>query len=107
MWVKVNGQPHRLFTRDPNAPFMTPWGKGACRLPSGHPEAFLEAFANIYTAAYADMVARADGKKFETKDTIYPNVYDGVDGMNFVTQCVVSSKEDGAWRSLKHPMCRA
>jgi predicted dehydrogenase len=107
MWVKVNGQPHRLFTRDPNAPFMTPWGKGACRLPSGHPEAFLEAFANIYTAAYADMVARAEGKSFEKKDTIYPNVYDGVDGMNFVTQCVASSKEDGAWKSLKHAACRA
>jgi predicted dehydrogenase len=107
MWLKVNGQPHRLFTRDPNADFMTPWGKAACRLPSGHPEAFLEAFANIYRATYADMVARAEGKKFETKDTIYPNVYDGVDGMNFVTQCVLSSKEDGAWRTLKHPACRA
>ncbi len=107
MWLKVNGQPHRLFTRDPNAEFMTSWGKGACRLPSGHPEAFFEAFGNIYRAAYADMVARAEGKKFETKDTIYPNVYDGVDGMNFVTQCVLSSKEDGAWRTLKHPACRA
>ncbi|HZT82553.1 MAG TPA: Gfo/Idh/MocA family oxidoreductase, partial [Gemmataceae bacterium] len=63
MWLRVNGQPHRLFTRDPNAPFTTPAAKASCRLPSGHPEAFLEAFANVYTAAYADMIARAAGKK--------------------------------------------
>jgi predicted dehydrogenase len=107
MWLKVNGQPHRLFTRDPNAPFMTSWGKEASRLPSGHPEAFLEAFANIYTAAYADMIARADGKKVDASKSIYPNVADGVDGMNFVTQCVASSQKDGAWLSLKHSLCRA
>lgn len=107
MWLKVNGQPHRLFTRDPNAPFMTSWGKEACRLPSGHPEAFLEAFANVYTAAYADIIARAGGKKVDASKSIYPNVADGVDGMNFVTQCVASSQKDGAWLSLKHSSCRA
>jgi predicted dehydrogenase len=106
MWLKVNGQPHRLFTRDPNAAFMTGHGKEACRLPSGHPEAFLEAFANIYTAAYADMVARADGKKVDSSKSIYPNVGDGVDGMNFITQCVASSRANGQWLPLKHAACR-
>ncbi len=52
------------------------------------------------------MVQRAAGEKFETRDTIYPNVYDGVDGMNFITQCVASSDENGAWLPLKHPACR-
>ena len=107
MWLRVNGQPHRLFTRDPNAPFMTGQAKASCRLPSGHPEAFFEAFANIYTAAYNDMVLRADGKKFDGKNSLYPNVADGVDGMNFITQCVASSAEGGAWKSLKHPLCRS
>jgi predicted dehydrogenase len=106
MWLKVNGQPHRLFTRDPNAPFMTNHGKAACRLPSGHPEAFLEAFANIYTAAYEDMIRRAGGQKVDSSKSIYPNVADGVDGMNFITQCVASSKQEGKWLSLKHPLCR-
>src|SRR4051812_29671914 len=106
MWVKVNGQPHRLFTRDPNAGYLISPAKESCRLPSGHPEAFLEAFANVYTAAYADMVARANGKKFEGTNTLYPNVADGIDGMNFITQCVSSSAENGTWKSLKHPLCR-
>jgi len=106
MWVRSNGQPHRLYTRDPNAPYMTATGKASCRLPSGHPEAFLEAFANVYTAAYADMAARALGKSFDAAGSLYPNVADGVDGMNFITQGVASSKENGAWKALKHPLCR-
>lgn len=106
MWVRSNGQPHRLYTRDPNAPFMANTAKGSCRLPSGHPEAFLEAFANVYTAAYEDMIARASKQKFDGTKSLYPNVADGVDGMNFITQCVASSKDNGAWRPLKHPLCR-
>src|SRR5437660_237761 len=67
---RVNGQPHRLYTRDPNAEYLSPTAKASCRLPSGHPEAFFEAFANIYTAAYDDMAARAGGKKVGGRDTL-------------------------------------
>lgn len=104
--VRQNGQPHRLYTRDPNAPYMNDAGKGACRLPSGHPEAFFEAFANVYRSAYDAMILRAEGKKFEMKDTIYPNVNDGVEGMYFIQQSVASSKENGAWLPLKHKRAR-
>jgi predicted dehydrogenase len=107
MLFRVNGQPHRLYTRDPNAPWMTPTSKGSCRLPSGHPEAFLEAFANIYTATYADMIARAGGQKVDASKSLYPNVADGVDGMNFITQSVASSQQNGQWVSLRHPLCRS
>ena len=37
-----NGHPHAIYTRDPNASYMNDAGKAACRLPSGHPEAFFE-----------------------------------------------------------------
>jgi predicted dehydrogenase len=104
--VRQNGKPHALYTRDPNAPFMNDMGKAACRLPSGHPEAFFEAFANIYRSAYDSMILRAEGKPFPTKDTIYPNVQDGVEGMFFIEQCVASSKEGGAWMNAKHPLAR-
>jgi len=106
MTVRRNGQPHALYTRDPNAPHINESGKAACRLPAGHPEAFFEAFANIYRAAYDDIVKRAGGEKFSATDTIYPNVADGVDGMHFIQQCVASSRENGAWLSLKHPAAR-
>src|SRR5262249_33799973 len=58
MLFRVNGQPHRLYTRSPGDSFQSETARASCRLPSGHPEGFLEAFANIYTAAYPDMVRR-------------------------------------------------
>ena len=106
MVVRRNGHPHALYTRDPNAPHMNELGRAACRLPSGHPEAFFEAFANIYRCAYDDMARRAAGESFSQFDTVYPNVADGVDGMNFIQQCVASSAQDGAWLSLAHPAQR-
>jgi predicted dehydrogenase len=106
MIVRQNGQPHKIFTRDPNASFMNASGAGACRLPSGHPEAFFEAFANIYAAAYDDMCKRSAGQKFERKNTVYPNVYDGVEGMYFIQQCVSSSQQNAAWLPMKHAAAR-
>lgn len=105
MIVRVNGKPHQIYTRA-GGPYLGATAGASQRLPSGHPEAFFEAFGNIYAAAYNDMVKRAAGEKFDGQNTLYPNVADGVDGMNFITQCVASSKEGGAWRSLKHPLCR-
>jgi predicted dehydrogenase len=106
MTVRHNGQPHQLYTRDPNAPFVSDPAKAACRLPSGHPEGFFEAFANIYRAAYDNMVLRAEGKPFEKVNTVYPNVNDGIEGMYFIQQCVASSKENAAWLPLKHARAR-
>ncbi len=104
--VRKNGEPHKLYTRDPNAPFMNASGQAACRLPSGHPEAFFEAFANVYRSAYDAMADRAEGKSFETRDTVYPNVYDGAEGMFFIEQCVASSKDGGAWLDARSAHAR-
>ncbi len=107
MIIRQNGRPHQIYTRDPNAAFITASGAAACRLPSGHPEGFFEGFANIYTAAFDAIAARAAGQSPERRDTIYPNVYDGVEGMFFIQQCVASSKENGAWLPLLHPAARS
>ena len=101
-----NGEPHVIYTRDPNAAYMKPTAAASCRLPSGHPEAFFEAFANVYRAAFDAMAARATGGEFERVDTIYPNVNDGVEGMYFIQQCVASSGDNGAWLPLKHDRAR-
>jgi predicted dehydrogenase len=106
MIFRQNGQPHKLYTRDPNAPHMEGAGAAACRLPSGHPEAFLEAFANVYTAAFDDMAKLAAGESIDRQHTVYPNVYDGVEGMFFIQQCVESSRQNAAWLSLQHDSAR-
>ncbi len=104
--VRTNGQPHRLFTRDPNAPFISPASSAACRLPSGHPEGFFEAFANIYASAFDAMIAHSQEQPFEKANTIYPNVYDGVEGMMFIEQSVASSQKDGAWLPFRYDHAR-
>jgi len=106
MLFRRNGEPHAIYTRNPNAPFMNELGKSACRLPGGHPEAFFEAFANVYRFAFDDMVKRGLNQPFEKRNTIYPNIYDGTEGMYFIQQCVASSKENAAWLPLKHPAAR-
>jgi hypothetical protein len=60
----------------------------------------------VYTAAFDAMAKRASGEKFETVNTVYPNVYDGVEGMLFITQCVASSKENGKWLPFRHAKSR-
>jgi predicted dehydrogenase len=98
LWFTPFGQPKQLITRA---------GAGAgsasarvTRVPSGHPEGYLEGFANIYAeAARAIRAARRKGGK-PPKDVIYPTVYDGVEGVAFVEACVRSSKKNGAWTKL-------
>jgi predicted dehydrogenase len=103
--VRKNGQPHQLYTRA-GGPYLSPAAAAATRIPSGHPEGYLEAFANIYRAAYDAMILRAEGKSFEKVNTVYPNVNDGVEGMFFIQQCVASSKQNGAWLPLAHKRAR-
>lgn len=106
MIVRKNGEPHRIYTRN-GGPYLGTAAAGATRIPSGHPEGYLEAFANIYTATFDAISKRIAGEKFETVKTVYPNVYDGAEGMLFITQCVKSSQENGAWVPFRHPKSRA
>jgi predicted dehydrogenase len=103
--VRENGQPVKVYTRAGGG-YLGKMAAASSRLPSGHPEAFFEAFANIYNTAYDAIVKRANGEKFETVNTVYPNVYDGVEGMLFITQCVESSKQNGAWLPFRHAKSR-
>jgi predicted dehydrogenase len=68
-------------------PELAPVAADACRLPSGHPEGFIEAFANIYRGAAAAMRAgRDDGEAFG-----YPDVRDGARGVHFVAAALAAS----------------
>ena len=69
------------------------------RIPGGHPEGYLEGFANIYTEAARAIRAARSGKK-PPKDVIYPTVLDGLEGVAFVDACVRSSMKNGAWVKL-------
>jgi predicted dehydrogenase len=98
LWYTPFGEPKRLITR--NGAGAGPAAARVSRVPSGHPEGYLEGFANIYQeAARAIRAARRKGGK-PPKDVIFPTVQDGVEGVAFVEACVKSSKKNGAWTKL-------
>ena len=98
LWYTPFGQPKQLLTRA-GAGAMPVAGR-LIRVPSGHPEGYLEGFANIYQeAAKAIRAARRKGGK-PPRDVVFPTVQDGVEGMAFIEACVKSSKKNGAWTKL-------
>lgn len=97
LWFTPFGAPKRLITRG---------GAGAghaaarmTRIPAGHPEGYLEGFANIYAEAAIAIEAHRTGAQVPP-DVHFPTVQDGLAGVQFVDACVRSSKRDGAWMSL-------
>ncbi len=67
------------------------------RLPAGHPEGYLEAFANIYRNFAKCVQARLQNKKPNKVYTDFPTVVDGVRGMQFIEKVVASSKSKSKW----------
>lgn len=94
LWFTELGKPRQLITR--NGAGSGPAAARVSRIPSGHPEGYLEGFATIYTEAAKAIIAKRNGKKVD-KDVIYPTVQDGVKGVAFVEACIASSKRNGAW----------
>ncbi len=98
LWFTPFGEPKRLLTRAGAG--AGPAAARVSRVPSGHPEGYLEGFANIYAeAARAIRAARKKNGK-PAKDVVYPTVSDGVEGVAFVKACVRSSKKNAGWVKL-------
>ena len=66
------------------------------RVPPGHPEGYLEGFANIYTEVARAIEAKRAGKKLDI-EVQFPGIEDGVAGMAFIEACVKSSARNGKW----------
>ena len=71
------------------------------RLPPGHPEGFVEAFANLYRNYALALQARLAGEQPDPEHLDFPTVQDGVRGMAFITACVASSASDQKWTELE------
>ncbi|MEH6546341.1 MAG: Gfo/Idh/MocA family oxidoreductase [Sneathiella sp.] len=97
LWHTPFGEPKRLITRGGAGS-----GEAAARMsriPPGHPEGYLEGFANIYGEAAVAIIAARSGEKCPP-EVIYPTVQDGLQGVQFIDACVRSSKRNAAWVSF-------
>lgn len=97
LWHSPYGEPPRRLTRA-NA------GTGdsanrVSRVPPGHPEGYLEAFATIYSEAAIAIRAHQNGEALP-QEVHYNDVHDGLAGVAFVDACVRSSARNGAWVSM-------
>jgi predicted dehydrogenase len=81
--------------------YLSDSAKAFTRTPAGHPEGYLEAFANIYRAFGKAVREFKPGKKINYTKDAFPDVEDGVRGMNFVQTVVKSATSNKKWTPLK------
>jgi predicted dehydrogenase len=96
--VKFADQPRQTWRRGNG--YLSPHVGKFTRIPAGHPEGYLEAFANIYLEAFRAIAAEVEGKR-QPKDLDFPTIDDGVEGMAFIETVVKSSQRGAKW--LKFP----
>ena len=97
LWYTPFGEPKRLITRGGSGSNAA--AGRVTRVPPGHPEGYLEGFANVYTEVARAIKAKRAGKKPD-KDVAFPGIADGVAGMAFIEACVKSSAKNGKWTKL-------
>jgi len=99
LWFTPLGQPPRLITRGGS-------GSGAAaahatRIPAGHPEGYLEGFAQLYRDVAEQWHARWAGREPVAAACWVPTVEDGARGLKFIEAAVESSRADGRWTSAR------
>jgi predicted dehydrogenase len=95
--VKYPDAPRQVLRR--GSPYVSDAARRATRLPPGGPEAFIEAFANIYREAARAIRAEVNGD-LTPEDLDFPTVDDGLEGMAFITTAVQSAKAGGVWAKM-------
>jgi predicted dehydrogenase len=93
------GEPMRLLRR--GGPANTALAVEASRMPAGHPEGYIEGFANLYLGAAELVSARRQGRAAKPFAALTPTVRDGALGLAFIEAAVTSSRNGGAWTSAK------
>ena len=89
------GEPPRLITR--GGAGSGPVAGRVTRVPPGHPEGYLEGFANIYTDAAELILARIEGRAPDEGAMLVPGIQQGLEGVKFCEAVVESSRKNGAW----------
>ncbi len=99
LWFTPLGQPPRLITRGGSGSGVA--AGHATRIPSGHPEGYLEGFAQLYRDVAEQLHARWEGRTPDPLACTVPTVEDGARGMKFIEAVVESSQANGRWTDAR------
>jgi predicted dehydrogenase len=89
------GEPRQIITR--GSGYLSDEAQAGTRIPTGHPEGYLEAFANIYCGATEAIRAHIEGKPMKADAYNFPTVYDGLRGMQFIYNTIESCEKGSVW----------
>jgi predicted dehydrogenase len=92
------GETRRILTR--GGPGLARAAAHATRVPSGHPEGYLEAFAQLYTDLAEQITAKIEKRRPNPESLLVPNVDDGVEEMKFMKAVLESSRNASSWTRL-------
>jgi predicted dehydrogenase len=95
--LKKRGEPDQVLKAGANMPYLSSAAQAVCRTPGGHPEGYIEAFANLY-AAFAAGVRNYPGQRHLEG---IAGVEDGLNAMRFIRAALTSSNAGAAWTALK------
>jgi predicted dehydrogenase len=77
--------------------YLSASARKATRIPPGHPEGYLEAFANVYLGVFEAIRARQAGRELDALEGQFPTVEDGARGVRFIERVVESSASNQKW----------
>ena len=92
------GEPRQTLTRGQD--YLSDAAAAGARIPTGHPEGYLEAFATIYVGVVEAVRRYIDGDPMETEAYDFPTVHDGLRGMQFIYKTVASCENGSTWVAM-------
>lgn len=92
------GEPRRTLRR--GSPGTGRDAAYAIRIPSGHPEGYLEAFAQLYKDLAEQITAKQENRPPDPRSKLVPTVADGIEGVKFILAAIESSNRGSAWVKL-------
>lgn len=99
LWLSILGEPTQKLTRAGHQ--LSEAANHASRIPAGHPEGYLEGFANLYQDIAQAIYALEQGADINKVQGLIPSINDGVAGMKFISATLASSANNGVWQVIE------
>ncbi|MCX8473500.1 MAG: Gfo/Idh/MocA family oxidoreductase [Sediminibacterium sp.] len=98
LWVKWLNKPMEVYRAGSNnGSYLSSFATSNCRTPAGHPEGFLEAFANIYRNFALSLNAKLNNQQAQPENLDFPSITDGLRGMAFIETVIASGLSSEKW----------